>query len=303
MLDTKGELDAILREATELKRQFKAGKGPQPLKLRTLAMIFEKASTRTRVSFEVGMHLLGGHALFLSQDDLQMGRGETVEDTAKVLSRYVDLIAYRCFKHERLDELARHSSVPVINALSDREHPTQILSDWMTIQERKGGLKGLQFVYIGDGNNMCRSYLMGGALAGMNTRVCTPKKYHPGLNMLERARREGTANGAKIEWTDDPSAAAKGADVIATDTWVSMGDEDEKEHRLRDFEGFTVDKAMMAKAKKDAIFLHCLPAYYGKEVTKEVAHGPQSAIWDEAENRQWAQMAVMVRLLRERGKA
>lgn len=303
MLDTKGHLEGLLREAAELKAQFKAGKGPEPLRRRSLGMIFEKSSTRTRVSFEVGIHLLGGQALFLSPNDIQMGRGETIEDTAKVLSRYLDLIMYRCYKHENAEELARHAGIPVINGLSDREHPCQILADWLTIQERKGGLRGLQFVYVGDGNNMARSYLLGGALAGMHTRVCTPQKYHPGQDVLAQAQQEGEATGARVEWTDDIQAAVKGADVVATDTWVSMGDEGEKEQRLRDFHGYTVDKALMAKAKPDAIFLHCLPAYYGKEVTKDVAHGPQSAIWDEAENRMWAQMAVMVRLLRERGKA
>jgi ornithine carbamoyltransferase len=266
-------------------------------------MIFEKSSTRTRVSFEVGVHLLGGQALFLSPTDIQMGRGETIEDTAKVLSRYVDLIMYRCFQHTNLLELARHATVPVINGLSDQEHPCQILADWLTIQERKGSLRGLQFVYVGDGNNMARSYLLGGALAGMHTRVCTPRKYHPGEDFVQRAQREGEETHARVEWTDDIGAALRGADVVATDTWVSMGDEAQKEQRLHDFHGYTIDAIAMAKAKPDAMFLHCLPAYYGKEVTKEVAHGPQSAIWDEAENRMWAQMAVMVRLLRERGKA
>lgn len=303
MLDTKGELDALLREAAELKRAFKAGKGPALLPRRNLAMIFEKSSTRTRVSFEVGIHLLGGQALFLSPTDIQMGRGETIEDTAKVLSRYVDLIMYRCFQHENLEELARRSEVPVINGLSDREHPCQVLADWLTVQERKGSLRGLQFAYVGDGNNMCRSYLVGAALAGMSTRVCTPRKYHPGEGYLALAQREGRETGARIEWTDAVADATLGADVIATDTWVSMGDEAEKEQRLRDFQGYTVDAKAMAQARPGAMFLHCLPAYYGKEVTKEVAHGPQSAVWDEAENRLWAQMAVMVRLLRERGRA
>ncbi|HEV8361663.1 MAG TPA: ornithine carbamoyltransferase [Candidatus Thermoplasmatota archaeon] len=303
MLDTKGQLDGLLREAAELKAQFKAGKGPQPLARRQLAMIFEKSSTRTRVSFEVGIHLLGGQALFLSPNEIQMGRGETIEDTAKVLSRYVDVIMYRCFQHENVIELARHATVPVINGLSDKEHPCQILADWLTIQERKGGLRGLQFVYVGDGNNMCRSYLLGGALAGMHTRVCTPRKYHPGEDYLELAQEEAKATGARIAWTDDIAGATKGADVVATDTWVSMGDEKDKEQRVQDFQGYTIDDAAMKRAKPDAIFLHCLPAYYGKEVTKQVAHGPQSAIWDEAENRMWAQMALMVRLLRERGRA
>lgn len=303
ILDAKGELEALLREARELKRAFKAGKGPQPLARRTLAMVFEKPSTRTRVSFEVGMHLLGGHALFLGSRELQLGRGESVEDTARTLSRYVDLILYRCFDHATLEELARHSGVPVINGLSEREHPCQVLADWLTLQERKARLRGLRFAYVGDGNNMCRSYLLGGALAGMEVRVATPRAFHPGKPWVELAQREAEATGGSVRWLDDPRSAVRGADVVATDTWVSMGDEAEKEERLRAFHGYTVDAELLAHAEPDAVFLHCLPAYYGHEVTKEVAHGPQSAVWDEAENRLWAQMALMVALLRARGKA
>jgi ornithine carbamoyltransferase len=302
MLDCQGQLDALLDEASQLKARFRVGRGPQPLAGKHLAMVFEKPSTRTRVSFEVGMSLLGGKALFLSPVDIQLGRGESIEDTAKVLSRYVDAIMYRCFRHADLEELARHAEVPVINGLSEREHPCQVLADWLTVRERKGALRGLQFVYLGDGNNMCRSYLVGAALAGMHVRVATPKGYHPGEDYVALARKAAVP-GTRVEWTDEPRQAVRGADVVATDTWVSMGDEADKERRLRDFHGFTVDAALMAHAEPDAMFLHCLPAYYGKEVSKDVAHGPQSAVWDEAENRMWAQMAVMVRLLRERGKA
>jgi ornithine carbamoyltransferase len=303
MRDAQGHLDGLLREAAELKAQHKAGKLPTPLPRRTLGMVFEKSSTRTRVSFEVGMHLLGGQAIFLGMQDLQMGRGESIEDTARVLSRYVDALVYRCHRHADLLALAQHSSVPVINGLSEQEHPCQILADWLTIRERKGGLRGLQFTYVGDGNNMCRSYLLGAAMAGMHVRACTPAAYHPGEDVVREAQAIGAATGAKVEWLDQPAKALRGADVVATDTWVSMGDEAEKEERLRDFEGYTIDAPAMANAKPDAMFLHCLPAYYGYEVTQDVAHGPQSAIWDEAENRLWAQMAVVVRLLRERGKA
>jgi ornithine carbamoyltransferase len=192
--------------------------------------------------------------------------------------------------------MARHSSVPVINGLSDREHPCQVLADWLTIQERKGSLRGLAFAYVGDGNNMARSYLVGAALAGMHVRVACPAGYEPGEDAVQLARK--AAQGTQVEVVHEPGAAVRGADVVATDTWVSMGDEAEAEERLRDFRGYTVDAKLMAQAKPDALFLHCMPIYYGKEVTKDVAHGPQSGIWDEAENRLWAQMAVMVRLLR-----
>jgi ornithine carbamoyltransferase len=296
MLDAQGELDALLQRAAELKRAFKAGEGPQPLRGRHLAMIFEKPSLRTRASFEVGMSLLGGKALVLGPHDIQLGQREGIEDTAKVLGRYVDVLMYRCFRHRDLEELARHSGKPVINGLSEREHPCQVLADWQTIQERKGSLRGLQFAYVGDGNNMARSYLVGAAMAGMHARVCTPRAHHPGEDYLQLARK-AAQGGTRIEWTDDVRTAAQGADVVATDTWVSMGDEAEKDQRLRDFQGYTVTEATMRQAKPDAMFLHCMPIYYGKEVTREVAHGPQSAIFDEAENRLWAQMAVLARLV------
>jgi ornithine carbamoyltransferase len=296
MLDTQGELDALLRNAAELKAQHRAGALGTPFPRAQLALLFEKPSMRTRVSFEVGIRLLGGSALFLGPADIQLGKRESIEDTAKVLSRYVDLIMYRCFRHGDLEELARHSGVPVINGLSEREHPCQVLADWLTIQERKGSLRGLTFAYVGDGNNMCRSYLVGAALAGMHVRVASPRGYAPDEESVQLARK--LAHGTRVEVMERPRDAVQGADVVATDTWVSMGDEAEAEERVRAFHGFTVDAALMAQAKPDALFLHCMPIYYGKEVTKDVAHGAQSAIFDEAENRLWAQMAVMARLLR-----
>ncbi|MCA1814322.1 MAG: ornithine carbamoyltransferase [Halobacteriales archaeon] len=296
MLDAQGELEALLREASELKSCHKAGTLGAPFPRKQLGLVFEKPSLRTRVSFEVGIRLLGGDAVFLGPQDIQLGKRESIEDTAQVLSRYCDLLMYRCFRHTDLEELARHGRAPVINGLSEREHPCQILADWQTIQERKGSLRGLTFAYVGDGNNMARSYLVGAAMAGMHVRLACPEEYHPGEDYVQLARK--AAHGTKVEVLDDPRQAVEGADVVATDTWVSMGDEAEKEQRLQDFRGYTVDRALMARAKPDAMFLHCMPIYYGLEVTKDVAHGKQSAIFDEAENRLWAQMAVMARLLR-----
>jgi ornithine carbamoyltransferase len=295
MLDVKNDLTDIITLSIRLKQQSKRGKRIEHLKRKTLGMIFEKPSTRTRVSFETGMNLLGGHAIFLSSNDIQLGRGESIEDTAKVLSRYVDMIMYRAKSNEAMKELAAYATVPVINGLDNKEHPCQVITDLMTIQEHKGKLKGLQFVYLGDGNNnMAHSYLLGCGIAGMNIRIVAPKKYWPETYYVEEAKKFGVT----VEITDKIKDATKEVDVIATDTWVSMGDETEKEKRIKDFKGYTIDAAMMNAAKKDAIFLHCLPAYYGYEVTKEVAHGKQSVIFDEAENRMWAQIGIMVTLHR-----
>ncbi|HEC81616.1 MAG TPA: ornithine carbamoyltransferase [Thermoplasmatales archaeon] len=297
ILDLKDDLEEIIDLAIELKEKAKQGKSIEYLKGKNLAMIFEKSSTRTRVSFEVAMEKLGGHALFLSKNDIQLGRGETIEDTAKVLSRYVDVIMYRAYSHEQMKELARHATVPVINGLDDEEHPCQVVADFMTIKEKKGRLAGLNFVYIGDGdNNMAHSYLLGCALTGMNVTIVAPKKYWPKERYVEEAKR--IATGTDVLISDSLDAVTKDTDVIATDTWVSMGVEAEKEKRIKDFQGYTIDQAVMEKAKPDVIFLHCLPAYYGYEVTKEVAHGPQSVIFDEAENRLWAQAAILTKLCR-----
>ncbi len=295
MLDVKDDLHDIIGLSMKLKGQAKKGKRIEHLKRKTLAMIFEKPSTRTRVSFETGMTLLGGHAIFLSTTDIQLGRGESIQDTALVLSRYVDMIMYRAKSNEAMKELAKHATVPVINGLDNKEHPCQVITDLMTIQEHKGTLKGLQFVYLGDGNNnMAHSYLLGCGIEGMNVRIVAPKKYWPDTYYIEEAKKFGV----NVDITDKVKGSTKDADVIATDTWVSMGDEAEKEKRMKEFKGYTIDNTLMEAAKPNAIFLHCLPAYYGYEVTKEVAHGPQSVIFDEAENRMWAQIGIMVALYR-----
>ncbi|MCD6147594.1 MAG: ornithine carbamoyltransferase [Thermoplasmata archaeon] len=289
MMDVKGHLEEIIDDAIDMKKNGYE----KALKDKILAMIFEKSSTRTRVSFESGMEKLGGHAIFLGKNDIQLGRGETIEDTALVLSRYVDIIMYRAYSHKDMMELAEHATVPVINGLDDEEHPCQVIADLMTIKEAKGKLEGLHVVYFGDGkNNMANSLMLGCTMAGMSITIVSPKAYWPSDFYVNKAREMGS-----VEITEIKEGVAKDADVIVTDTWVSMGDEKEKEKRLNDFKGYTVNEAIMAQAK-DAIFMHCLPAYYGNEVTKEVAHGPRSVIFDEAENRMWAQMAIMKWLLR-----
>ena len=296
MLDVKDDLEEIIDLAIKLKNRSKSGESIELLKGKTLGMIFEKSSTRTRVSFETGMTKLGGHAIFLGKSDIQLGRGETIEDTALVLSRYVDMIMFRAMKNEDMKELAKYATVPVISGLDDKEHPCQVVTDLMTIKEHKGKLKGLNFVYLGDGaNNMSHSYLLGCGIVGMNVTIVSPKKYWPDQYFVDEAKKFGVT----VEVTDNVGDSTIGADVIATDTWVSMGDEKQKEQRLKDFQGYTIDKNLMKKAKPDAIFLHCLPAYYDYEVTKEVAHGPQSVIFDEAENRMWAQNAIMVTLSKD----
>ncbi len=293
MLDVKDDLEEIIDLAIELKQKSKNGESIDLLKGKNLCMIFEKSSTRTRVSFEVGINLLGGHAIFLSINDIQLGRGETIEDTAKVLSRYADMIMYRAKTNVAMKALAQHATVPVINGLDDKEHPCQVITDLMTIKEHKGYLKGLNFVYIGDGNNnMSHSYLLGCGIAGMNIRIVTPKSYYPDNNYVQKAKKFDV----NVEITDKIKDSTKDADIIATDTWISMGDEAEKEKRIKEFKGYTINKELMDHAKPDAIFLHCLPAYYNHEVTKEVAHGKQSVIFDEAENRLWAQIGIMVTL-------
>jgi len=296
MLDVKEDLDDIIDLAINLKTKSKRGISVELLSGKTLGMIFEKSSTRTRVSFETGMTKLGGHAIFLGKNDIQLGRGETIEDTALVLSRYVDIIMFRAMKNEDMVELATHASVPVISGLDDKEHPCQVITDLMTIKEHKKTLKGLQFVYIGDGaNNMSHSYLLGCAIAHMNIKIVSPKQYWPNQTYVDAAKKFGIS----IEITDDITKSTTDADIIATDTWVSMGDESQKQKRLKEFKEYTITQDLMKQAKSDAIFMHCLPAYYGYEVTKEVAHGPQSVIFDEAENRMWAQMAMMVTLLKK----
>ena len=293
LLDVKEDLEDIIDLGIKLKQKSKNGGSIELLKGKTLGMIFEKSSTRTRVSFEVGMTKLGGHAIFLSTSDIQLGRGETIEDTALVLSRYVDLIMYRAKSNKAMKELAKGATVPVISGLDDKEHPCQVITDLMTIKEHKDDLKGLNLVYLGDGkNNMAHSYLLGCGIAGMNIKIVSPKKYWPDEYFVKEAKKFGI----NVDISNKVEGSTDDADVVATDTWISMGDEAEKEKRIKEFQDYTIDEKLMGRAKKDAIFMHCLPAYYGYEVTKEVAHGKQSVIFDEAENRLWAQIAIMVTL-------
>lgn len=290
---TTEEIYQILDLAAELKEKQKNGETHHILKGKTLGMIFEKSSTRTRVSFEVGMYQLGGSALFLSNRDLQIGRGEPIRDTARVLSRYLDGIMIRTFEGSKVEELADFASIPVINALTDEEHPCQVLADLQTIREHKGELKGLKMVYIGDGNNMVNSLMHGCAKVGMDISVATPAGYEPMESMVAEAMEDAKAFGSKVEITQDILAAAKDADVVYTDVWASMGQEGEAEKRQKAFKDYQVNAAVMAVAKPDAIVLHCLPAHRGEEITDEVIESKQSVIFDEAENRLHAQKAVM----------
>jgi ornithine carbamoyltransferase len=264
---------------------------------KSLGMIFEKSSTRTRVSFEVGMVQMGGHALFLSSRDIQLGRGEPIADTAKVLSRYVDGIMARTFAHQTVVDLARFGTVPVINGLTDDLHPCQALTDYFTLGEIFGDLRGRKIAYIGDGNNMAHSLLFGAAKVGMDIAVASPAGYTVNPHYAELARQDAAAAGTRLDLTTDPRAAVAGASAVYTDVWASMGQEAEAAQRLQAFKGFIVDAALMAAAREDAVFLHCLPAHRGEEVAAEVADGPQSHIFDEAENRLHVQKAVMLWLM------
>lgn len=296
ILDFKDRLQEILRIGGEIKKKFKNGEPYHPLKGKSLGMIFEKPSTRTRISFEVGTTQLGGHALYLSPKDLQLGRGETIADTAKVLSRYVDGVMYRAFEHEMMKELAENSSIPVISGLDDMEHPCQIMADLMTIREHKDDFD-IKLVYVGDGNNVCHSLLLGSAIVGMDMVACTPEGYEPVEKYVEKAKQIGEETGANIEVSYDPISSVKGADVIYTDVWVSMGDEEEKEKRMKDFENYQVNQSMVDLAKDDVIVMHCLPAHRGIEITDEVIDGDHSVVFDQAENRLHAQKAIMAELM------
>ncbi|MFO7263634.1 MAG: ornithine carbamoyltransferase [Bacillota bacterium] len=294
---TAEEIQLLLDLAIQLKKRQKEGKPTPLLSGKTLGMIFEKSSTRTRVSFEVGMYQLGGQALFLSSHDLQLGRGETIADTARVLSRYVDGIMIRTFAHEKAVELARYATVPVINGLTDDFHPCQVLADLLTILEKKGTLRGVKLAYVGDGNNMAHSLMQAGAIMGMQVAVATPPGYEPKAEVLEYSRKQAEASGGQVFVTNTPEAAVADADVVYTDVWTSMGQEQEAQQRLRDFRGYQVDAKLMKQAKADALFMHCLPAHRGEEVADDVADGPQSVIFDQAENRLHAQKAVLVALM------
>ncbi len=294
---TKEELQNLLKLAIKLKAEQKQGIPHPILKGKTLGMIFTKSSTRTRISFEVGMTQLGGYPLFLSSNDIQLGRGETIYDTAKVMERYLDGIMIRTYSHQDVLDLAEHAEIPIINALTDLLHPCQVLADLLTTYEHKGKLEGLKIAYVGDGNNMAHSIMYGAAKAGMNCTIATPDAYQCDIEVIETAKSDFKTSGKILTLTNDPVEAVSGADVVYTDTWVSMGMESEKEQRIKDFAGYCVNNELMKHANSDAIFMHCLPAYRGYEVADEVIDGPQSVIFDEAENRLHAQKAILATLM------
>ncbi len=295
---SKEEILDILNLADQLKYEHKHGIEHHHLKGKSLGMIFEQSSTRTRVSFEAGMYQLGGNSLFLSDKDLQIGRGEPIEDTARVLSRFIQGIMIRTFSQEEAETLAKYSSIPVINGLTDDEHPCQVLADLMTIRENKNILEGLKVAFIGDGNNMANSLMIGCLKVGMNFSVASPKEYTASDKYLNRAKEIAEKEGVNFTVTTSPSEAAKDADVLITDVWASMGHEEETEIRAKAFKGFQINKELMAVADKNAMVLHCLPAHRGEEITAEVLEEHADAIFDESENRLHAQKAVLVKLMK-----
>ncbi len=287
---SSAELSQLIARAIELKAMHRRGESYAPLCRRTMAMIFEKSSTRTRVSFEAGMSQLGGSSLFLSPRDTHLGRGEPIGDTARVMSRMVDVIVIRAYEHAMVERFAEQSSVPVINALTDRHHPCQLLADIQTYVEARGAISGRTAAWIGDGNNVCHSWINAARRFGFRLVIATPAGYEPDAGVVAAA-------GDCVSLTQDPRAAVHGADIVVTDTWASMGQEDEKAQRLKDFAGYMVDQPLMRLARSDAVFMHCLPAYRGYEVDAAVIDGPQSVVWDEAENRMHAQKALLEFLL------
>lgn len=294
---SEDEIYQSLALALKLKAEQKAGGCEKRLAGKTLAMIFAKSSTRTRVSFEVGAAQLGAHALFLSTADIQLGRGEPIADTAKVLSRMVDGIMIRTFRQSDLEQLAQHGSIPIINGLTDAFHPCQVLADLLTVYEHKGTLKGLKLAFIGDGNNMAHSLLIGCSKLGLDVAIASPKGYQPNPAYVGWAKENAKAHASRVEITEDPTAAADQADVVYTDVWASMGQEAEAQERQKAFDGYQVNESLMQCAKDDALFLHCLPAHRGEEVSAGVIDGAHSVVFDEAENRLHAQKAVMALLM------
>lgn len=285
------DLERLVARAIELKAMRARSQTYEPLRNKSLALIFDKSSTRTRVSFEAGITQMGGNAMFLAPADTQLGRGEPIEDTARVISRMVDAIVIRTHEHAKVEAFAAHSRVPVINALTDRFHPCQLLADIQTYVERRGAIRGCTAAWIGDGNNVCHSWMHAALQFGFHLNIATPKGYEPEAGVQQRCR-------GHVDLTTDPTTAARNADIVITDTWASMGQEGEKAERQRAFAGFCVDQALMAHAKPDALFMHCLPAYRGYEVASDVIDGPQSVVWDEAENRLHAQKALLEFLLK-----
>jgi ornithine carbamoyltransferase len=284
------ELRHLLGRAAEIKRRLRAGERPALFPGRVLAMVFEKSSTRTRVSFESGMAKLGGHAIFLSPRDTHLGRGEPVEDTARIISRMADAIVVRTFEHDRIEKFSAHSLVPVINALTDYQHPCQLLADIQTFVEHRGDIAGRTVLWVGDGNNMCNSFIEAAERFDFTLRVAGPPGYEPDRQLI-------ASSGARVELFNDAAEAARDADLIVTDVWASMGQEQEQARRLADFAGFQVDAGLVSAAKSDVLVMHCLPAHRGEEISAEVLEGPNSVVWDEAENRLHAQMALVEFLL------
>ena len=297
---TAAEVMEIFELARDMKKE--PARFGDSLRGQTLAMIFEKSSTRTRVSFEVGMYQLGGHALFLSARDIQLGRGEPIYDTAKVLSRYVDGIMARTFAHKTVTDLAEYSTVPVINGLTDLSHPCQAMTDYFTAWEKFGSLQGRKMAYVGDGNNMAHSLMFGASKVGMDIAIATPSGYKPDPVVVAAAEADAQSAGTKVVLTTSIDEAVAGADIVETDVWASMGQEGEAEKRQRDFAGWIVDRRVMSLAKRDAIFMHCLPAHRGEEVAAEVIDSDQSVIYDEAENRLHVQKAIMHKLMKGRSR-
>ena len=294
---SKSEILSIFDRAKKVKAEVKSGKFVPYLAGKTMGMIFEKSSTRTRVSFEVGMSQLGGSALFLSSKDIQLGRGENIEDTARVLSRYVDIMMARTFEHSKVEDLARFGSVPIINGLTDLLHPCQALTDYYTVYEKGKKLEGLKFVYLGDGNNMAHSLMLTGAILGCNVVVASPKSMSPDANVVKLAKELATKSGSYVKVTEDSKEACIDADVVYTDVWASMGQEEQFKEKERILRPYQVNKELFSLAKKDAFFMHCLPAHRGEEVTSDVIDGPNSVIFDEAENRLHLQKAVTLFLM------
>jgi ornithine carbamoyltransferase len=294
---SKETIIGLVQKAKKLKNAAMLGEESKPLNGKILGMIFEKPSTRTRVSFEAGMIQLGGSALYLNSNDLQLGRGETVADTAKVLSQYVDAIMIRTFSHGMVEELALHADIPVINGLTDLYHPCQALADLLTIFEAKGKLEGLKLVYAGDGNNVAHSLMIAAAKVGMHLTVAAPAGYEPEEKVLEMAKQFGKETGAKIEVVNDPFEAAAGADILYTDVWTSMGQEEENAQRLEVFQPYQVNQQLAASAKENFIFLHCLPAHRGEEVAADIIDGGHSLVFQQAGNRLHAQKALLAELL------
>jgi len=294
---TAEEIRAVLERSGDLKRRLHAGESPPVLAGKTLAMIFEKPSLRTRVTFEVGMRQLGGHAIYLSPQDIQLGTRESTPDVARNLSRWVNGVMARTFAHRTVQDLAEYATVPVINGLSDREHPCQILGDLLTIQDHARRLNGVRVAWVGDGNNVCHSLLLGGAKVGIHLAVATPPGYEPANEIISRARSLAAKSGGSISVGHDPNEAVRGVDIIYTDVWVSMGQEATRAERLKAFDGFQVDGALLRAAGPQAKVMHCLPAHRGEEITDEVLDGPRSIVLDQAENRLHAQKGLLAMIL------